>query len=949
MTDEPVTGVPGVSDAHLMSVRSVGDLAAVLRHLRRREARVRGGPQLTYRALAEQTGWSRTMIGNYLSGKTVPPTDRFDALARLLGATGRELGMLATVRDRVEERQRLTADPAQSAKPAETADAYMADDNGEAMEAPLTPAELAPSGQERGTASPVPTNVPSPLTRLIGRDEEAAAIQALVLRADVRVITIVGAPGIGKSRLSTHVAATVAPTFPDGVWYVPLEPISDAELVVPTIAKVLGVKESTGQPLLQSLREFLRQRRLLLLLDNFEHVLEAAPAVAEILTVCPGVKVLATSRAGLHIRGEWLWPVSPLAAPETGPWVSLESAAQFPAVELFVDRARAVQPTFALSETNAGDVCRICADLDGLPLAIELVAARSRTLTPAELVDRLGDRLALLTDGPRDVPPHQRTLRGTIDWSYHLLSPAEQVVFAWLSVFVGGCSLHAAEEVAGPADLPVPVADAVAALADKNLLRIEEGPDGQRYAVMLATIREYALERLESSGDAGPIRERWAAYYLELAQTATEQLGGEQQGRWLRQLDAEQHNLRAVLGWYTEHGNAGDALRMIAASWRFWHIRFRQAEGLRWVEQVLTMPGHQDERVRAEVLCGAGWLAVDQYDRGLANSFFTESLAAYRKLGDQRGMADALHGVGTVELCDGDAGQAASLFEESLHHYREAGDDEGVAWSLDHVGSAILELGSYGMAEQHFAEALVIFRRLRHSWGMALALHHLGLSALALGRCTDARGVFDEALAIFTELDNSWGVAICLLYLGHVALDSGEHDTAEANFAQALHASYAQADRPGAARALAGLASLAVSEGNLVRAAQLFRRAETLAEASGIRMNPATRARYERDTELVRSMLGSGPPATLMKPRLAVRSCPSSSGIAAGARPGAPSLACLLPQGTGMSHGTGKAGRARGDSLYHGRVVGGGGGAGVATPGSSRSACGDVLSRTFDG
>ena len=829
MADKSETGAPGVPDAQLMSVRSVGDLAAVLRHLRRREARARGGPQLTYRELADMTGWSRTMIGNYLSGKTVPPTDRFDALARLLGATGRELGMLATVRDQVEERQRLTADPAQSAELSENVEAGIADDN-----------------------------VPSPLTRLIGRDEEAAAIQALVLRADVRLITVVGAPGIGKSRLTTHVAAMVAPRFPDGVWYVPLEPISDAELVVPAIAKALGVKESTEQPLLQSVREFLRQRRLVLLLDNFEHVLEAAPAVAEILTACPGVKVLATSRAGLHVRGEWLWPVSPLAAPGNGWRGSLSAAARFPAVELFVDRARAVQPTFALTEANVGDVCRICADLDGLPLAIELVAARSRTLSPAELVDRLGDRLALLTDGPRDLPPHQRTLRGTIDWSYHLLSPAEQTVFAWLSVFVGGCSLRAAQEVTSSADAQVPVADAVAALADKNLLRIEEAPDGQRYAVLLATIREYALERLARSGDEGTIRERWAAFYLALAQTASEQLGGEQQGRWLRQLDAEQHNLRAVLGWYTEHGNAADALRMLAASWRFWHIRFRQAEGLRWVEQVLAMPGLHDERVRAQVLCGAGWLAVDQYDRELANSFFTEGLTAYRKLGDQRGMADALHGVGTVALADGDAGQAAALFEESLHRYREAGVDEGVAWSLDHVGSANLELGEYALAEQHFAEGLIIFRRLRHSWGMALALHHLGLSALALGRYTDAHDQFDQALAIFTELDNSWGVAICLLHLGHVALGSGEHDTAAAYFTQALHASEAQADRPGAARALAGLASLAVSEGNLVRAAQLFSRAEALAEASGIRMNPATRARYERDTELVRGVLGSG-------------------------------------------------------------------------------------------
>lgn len=838
MPGGPVTSGSKVSDPDLTCVRCVRDLAAVLRSLRRREARARSGPQLTYRELAEKTGWSRTMIGNYLSGKTVPPTDRFDVLARLLGATGRELGLLATARDRVEEQQRQTG----------------------LAEADLAAAELPPSGIHHnsgapGVETPVPSNLPSPLTRLIGRDQEAAEIRAHLQREEVRLVTLVGAPGIGKSRLATRVAAMAKAGFPDGVWYVPLEPISEADMVLPTIIKTLGVKENAGQPPVRTLCEYLLRRRFLLLLDNFEHVVGAASVVAEILMACPGTKVLATSRARLHIRGEWLYTVSPLAAPGSKQAASVATAARFPAVELFSERARAVQPAFALTESNVADVCRVCTDLDGLPLAIELVAARSRTLTPAELVGRLGDRLALLTNGPRDMPAHQRTLRDTIDWSYHLLASAEQVVFARLSVFAGGCSLRAAQEVAGSDDLPVPVLDAVAGLADKNLLRIEERPDDERYAVMLATIREYGLERLASCSDEDRIRQRWTAYYLELTQTAREHLGGDQQGHWLRQLDAEQHNLFAVLLWYTQHGQVEHLLRMIAASWLFWHIRFRQAEGLRWVRQALALPGGYDERVRAQVLCGAGWLAVDQYDQALAHNYFTQSLAVYRRLSDQRGKAEALHGVGTVALASGDISQAATMFEESLQDCRDVGDEEGIAWSLDHVGTANLELHCFARAEQQFAEGLTIFRRLRHSWGTALALHHLGLTALALGRYRPAREEFGEALAIFTELDNSWGIAICLLHLGHAALGSGQSRAAAEYFAKALEASHAQEDRAGSARALAGLASLAVADGDLVRAARLFGRAETLAEASGICMNPVTRARYERDTEVVRGLL----------------------------------------------------------------------------------------------
>jgi predicted ATPase/transcriptional regulator with XRE-family HTH domain len=705
--------------------------------------------------------------------------------------------------------------------------------------------QLSGGGADLGQVRP-PSNLPSPLTRLIGRQQEVVAARATLLRADLRLITMVGPPGIGKSRLATRVAATVQHAFPDGLWYVPLEPIGDAVLVAPTLVKLIGLKETADASPLQTVVRYLRDRRVLLLLDNFEHLLEAAPLVAEVLIGCPGVKVLATSRAGLRIRGEWLFTVPPLGLPPPGCGTAVE-AARNPAVELFVERAQAARPGFELTDANAADVGRICADLDGLPLAVELVAARSAGLTPRDLVARLGDRLALLTDGPRDVPAHQRTLRSTIDWSYNLLGPAEQVLFARLSVFVGGCSMTAAERVGDPhEELPLAVLDGLAALASKNLLQYEERIDGQRHAVLLATIREYALERLVESGEEVEVRDRYAAYFLELAETANAHLGADQQERWLDRLETEQHNLRATLHWYICRGEADHGLRLIAALWRFWHIRFRQAEGLRWTAQVLAVRGDFDERVRARALSGAGWLAVDQCDHTLAHTFFTESLARYRSLGDQVGVAMALHGVGTVAQAASNDAEAVRLFAESLRSYREVGDDEGIAWSLDHLGNARLGLGDYQAAQALFADSLAIFGRLQHSWGIALTRHHQGLAALALGRYDWAEERFTESMAGFTELANSWGVAVSLYHLGYVALARGEHRRAEGYFMQSLKSSYAEDDRHGVARSLAGLASIAVAEIDAPLAARLFGGAEALAPASGIRMDAVVWSVYRR-------------------------------------------------------------------------------------------------------
>jgi predicted ATPase len=415
-------------------------------------------------------------------------------------------------------------------------------------------------------------------------------------------------------------------------------------------------------------------------------------------------------------------------------------------------------------------------------------------------VARLGDRLALLTGGPRDLPEHQQTLRGTLDWSFNLLDPKEQVLFARLAVFIGGCSLRAAEYVGNaPGDAPLNVLDGLSALADKNLLGQEERSDGERYFTFLRTIREYALERLVERGEEASVRARYAEYHLDLAETANANLGGEDQQLWLDRLDDSQDNLRAVLEWYVLLGAADPGLRLIAALWSFWHIRFRQAEGLRWVTRVLALPAPADEHTRAMALIGAGWVALDQGAHQMAGGSFAEGLAICRRLGDQHGVAMALHGVGTITQAGGDDPAAARLFAESLDTYRSLQHEEGIAWSLDHLGNAALGLGDHRLARERFAESLSIFRGLGHTWGMAISLHHDGLAAHALREHAQARERFAESMALYTELANGWGIATSHANLGNVALSTEDIAPAATHFAESLRTSYAEHDRDGVA------------------------------------------------------------------------------------------------------------------------------------------------------
>lgn len=786
--------------------------------------RLRKSLDLTQRDLARRIGYSVVTVRKVESDERRPSRELAERLAQCLNIDRDELGkFLALAR-------------AQPIDPTE----------------PPGPPPHGSTGKDLG----IPTNLPIPLTRLIGRQVNVRAVAELLTRDEVRLVTLVGPPGIGKTRLGIQVASDLLSSFPDGIYSVALAPISDPALVTPTIAKTLGVKDSAAQPLVDCLIDYLRSRKLLLVLDNFEHMLVAAAELAQVLTACPMLTVLATSRQPLHLRGERMYSVPPLALPERARRVTAAAAARYPAIELFTERAQAADHAFQLTDANAAQVAEICASLEGLPLAIELVAARIMLLAPRTLLDRLDSPLSLLTGGPRDLPERQQTLRNTIDWSYQLLDAGEQALFARLAVFIGGCRLQAAEQVAnGDGDLPIPVLDGLAALTDKHLLRQEERDDGERYSVFFETIREFALERLVARGEATRIRERYAGYYLALAETAKRHLTGREQETWLDRLEAEHNNLRAVMEYHVHNGDAAAALRMVAALWRFWHVHSHQTEGGRWISLSLGLAGPHDPRHRAEVLNGAGWIAIDQSDQALAKSRFTESLELYRSIGDRRGIAEALHGVGGQVQATGNDADAVELFSESLELYRELGDQEGIGWSLDHLGYAALYLDDPDLALARFAESSEIFRDLEHTWGSAISLHHQGLTLLARREYQRARERLRDGLSRFEELGNSWGVAQSFYHIGHVALCAGDSHEAEAYLLRSLALAQTEEDRAGVIRSLAGLASVAVAQRRYERGARVFGAVEALARTNLLRQTPLELEIYDRDLSVIRSRL----------------------------------------------------------------------------------------------
>jgi predicted ATPase len=622
-----------------------------------------------------------------------------------------------------------------------------------------------------------PNNLPIQPNALIGREREVDEVVALLRDEAVRLLTLTGTGGTGKTRLALQVGAELLDDFPSGVFFVSLAPIGDPGLVIPTLAQTLAVREVSGEQLSETLAGYLEQKQMLVVLDNFEQVIGAAGDVAELLERCRSLRTLVTSRERLRLSAERVHAVPPLNVPSEQ--TSVDALVANDAVALFAARAHAAKNDFALRDENAAAVAEICRRLDGLPLALELAAARVAVLTPQALLARLGDRLKLLTGGARDTDERQRTLRATIEWSYDLLSQTEQTLFARLSVFVDGCRLDAAESVCDPdQSLAIELLDGLQSLIEKNLLRQRADDDGEPRYWMLETIREYGLERLAASGELDRLHDSHARHYLEIAERAKPQLTGSEQVSWLRRIQGELDNLRSAFTRFADTSSAEEVLRLATALWRALWLRGNITEAREWLRLALASEGSGGNSVRVEALRAAAFLAMWQGAREDQNAFAEQALTLARASGDTTLLAGALVSAGHAATSRSDYEAAEQLLEESLELAREVGDARGVCVALGSLGTLYRTTYRPDRARQVWEDSLPLIRAVGDRYGTAIVLFGLAFVAIEEGQADDASRLLVEALTLSNELKYREGIGY--FFLGAAGVAAARRDTTRA-------------------------------------------------------------------------------------------------------------------------------------------------------------------------
>ncbi len=699
---------------------------------------------------------------------------------------------------------------------------------------PVDRLELPRSDDRQATLS----NLPAPLDDLIGRNQEIAELRQLL--GGARLLTLIGPGGIGKTRLAIELAHHVANSFPDGVRFVSLAPITDARDVMPAIATALGLRESGTTSLVERVISELRERHMLLVLDNVEQVAEAWPIFTEVLTNAPGVRMLLTSRSRLRLRGEQEYSVPPLRHPDSDAMASWESLTSYPAISLFLRRTRAVHPRFQITETNAVAIAEITRRLSGMPLAIELAAARSAMFAPGEILARLDNPLNFLNHGRHDAPERQQTLENAIRWSYELLPPNEQRLFRNLSVFAGGWDLEAAVAIAQDEDTARPpesdAADAtlerMTALLDASLIVGEDIDTSQeRRFHMLEPIRAFASQLLEDSGISPAIHDRHTRYFVEITERAGFRLEGPQTEAWLRRIVAEQDNLRVALQWTIDTGAASPGLRIASAMWEFWSVRGNVSEGRRWLDALLAMSAGVASTARAEALRGAAELARRQGEYDVATQLLNQSLELWSFLESDVGRARTLNSMAILASVQGDFDRARSWWEHSLLFAERAGDVPSMVRAQHNLGGLSLHLGDLDEATSRLEAVLAHQRQIENRRGMAFTLSNLGVAARVQGEYGRAREILEESLAIFTELADETQIAHTLKNLGHVALCIGDVPSAQRYYDESATRTRVVGETPELVDLIRHVGELAVEIDRFEIAARLFGSAEGLRES----------------------------------------------------------------------------------------------------------------------